>query len=175
DERDRRWDKVRAGAAAAGLDCIFVPECLDRHGFPPSQDRGNGSHSDSRYLTQMGGAAFVLPTDGRPPVLISETAARTRWISEVAKVPRRGLSDSWAEPMAKVLKDLGMERSRIGVVGLQAGRFGHVSAPDGVVNHAGYAGVLARLPNARFEDATDIVGAARYVKSEEELVALRRA
>jgi Xaa-Pro aminopeptidase len=45
---------------------------------------------------------------------------------------------------------------------------------DGVVNHSAYAEVQRRLPNARFEDATDVVGFARYTKGQEELDALRR-
>jgi Xaa-Pro aminopeptidase len=47
-------------------------------------------------------------------------------------------------------------------------------AIDGVVVHSAYAEALRRLPNARFEDATNIVGFARYVKGEEEIASLRR-
>src|SRR5207247_10627770 len=42
-------------------------------------------------------------------------------------------------------------------------------------NYTAYAGVTAQLPDASFDDATDIVGAARYVKSDEEIACLRRA
>ena len=28
-ERDRRWSAVRANAAQAGFDCVFVPLCVD--------------------------------------------------------------------------------------------------------------------------------------------------
>ncbi|MBM2809733.1 MAG: hypothetical protein HW416_492 [Chloroflexi bacterium] len=174
-ERDRRWNAVRAGAAAAGFDCIFVPVCLDRHSFPPSQDRGNGPHSDSRYLTQLAAVSVVLPTDGRTPIVIGERTGPTRWIPEVRSVSRRGLSDSWADPMATALLDAGIERGRIGVVGLAPGKLAHVRAVDGVVNHTGFAGVAAQLPQASFENATDIVGAARYAKGEEEIACLRRA
>jgi len=77
--------------------------------------------------------------------------------------------------MAQALVDLGMERARIGVAGLKGGKVSHVRNPDGVVNHSAYAEVLRRLPNATFEDATDVVGFARYVKGEEEITCLRRA
>jgi Xaa-Pro aminopeptidase len=77
--------------------------------------------------------------------------------------------------MAQALLDLGMERARIGVAGLKGGQVTHVRNPDGVVNHSAYAEVLRRLPNATFEDATDVVGFARYVKSDEEVDCLRRA
>src|SRR5262249_32649580 len=71
--------------------------------------------------------------------------------------------------------DAGMERGRIGVVGQRGGRLSHVRAFDGVVNHSPYAEVLRRLPNATFEDATDVVGFVRYVKSDEEIACLRHA
>src|SRR5439155_7563446 len=63
----------------------------------------------------------------------------------------------------------------IGVCGLKGGTVSHVRAPDGVVNYTTYAEVVRQLPNAIFEDATDVVGFARYVKGEEEIACLRRA
>src|SRR5918999_1013442 len=46
---------------------------------------------------------------------------------------------------------------------------------DGVVNHTAFAEVMHRLPNARFEDATDVVGFVRYIKSEEEVSFVKQA
>src|SRR5262249_58330530 len=37
-----------------------------------------------------------------------------------------------------------------------------------------YVEVLRRLPNATFENATEVIGYARYVKSEEQIECLRR-
>jgi Xaa-Pro aminopeptidase len=59
------------------------------------------------------------------------------------------------------------------VVGLKRGTVTHCRSIDGVVNHTALAQVMSRLPNARFEDATDIVGFVRYVKSEEEIAFVR--
>src|SRR6185503_1824759 len=86
---------------------------------------------------------------------------------------RGGMRGSWAEAMAQSLLDAGMERARIGVVGLRQGKVTHGRAQQGVVNHSSYAAVVKRLPNATFEDATDIVGYARYVKSDEQIACLR--
>ncbi len=154
-ERDRRWNAVRERGRAAGFDCIFVPI-------------GNGL--DARYLTQLKNSAIVLPTDARPPVIVVDRGARNEWVPEPRFAER-----SWGKPMADALLEAGMERARIGVVGLLGGRVTHVRLPDGTVNHTVYAQVLAALPNATFEDATDIVGMVRYVKSEEELICLRGA
>jgi hypothetical protein len=154
-ERDRRWNAVRAAAASAGFDCIFVP-------------LGNGV--DARYLTQFRASCVVLPADGQPAIVITDRGSRNTWLPEPRLTSRQ-----WAEPVAEALLDAGFERARIGVAGLQGGTFAHVSSPQGVVSHSPFAHVLSRLPNARFEDATDVLGRVRYLKSAEEIECLRRA
>ena len=172
-ERDRRWQRVRDNAAKAGFDCIFVPLCVDGRNLHLSLEQARGTRSDCRFLTQMENAAIVLPTDGRTPVVINDRGSRNPWFSEV-RPANRGLRGSWGAPMAEALIDLGMERARIGVSGLRLGKVTHGRAIAGVINHSSYAEVLRRLPNATFEDATDVVGYARYVKSDEEVACLRR-
>ena len=48
-------------------------------------------------------------------------------------------------------------------------------AIDGVVNHTALETAMSKVPNARFEDATDVIGMARYVKSAEEIQFVRRS
>jgi Xaa-Pro aminopeptidase len=154
-ERDRRWNAVRANAAKAGMDCIFVP-------------LGNGV--DGRYLTQLRCSAMVLPTDGRAPIVIADRRSSNAWVPEPWQTGRE-----WAEPMAEALLDLGMQRARIAVVGLKGGSVTHCSSIDGVVNHTAFEYVMSKLPNATFEDATDSVGVVRYVKSDEEITFVRQS
>ena len=154
-ERDRRWQAVRENAGNAGFDCVLVP-------------LGNGV--DGRYMTQLRCSAMVLPTDGRAPIIIADRRSSNAWAPEPWQTGRE-----WAEPMGEALLDLGMERARIGVVGLKGGSVTHCSSIDGVVNHMALAQVMSKLPNATFDDATDIVGLVRYVKSDEETVFLRRS
>jgi len=154
-ERDRRWQAVRENASKAGFDCVLVP-------------LGNGV--DGRYMTQLRCSAMVLPTDGRAPIIIADRRSSNAWAPEPWQTGRE-----WAEPMGEALLDLGMERARIGVVGLKGGSVTHCSSIDGVVNHTALAQVMSKLPNATFDDATDIVGLVRYVKSDEETVFLRRS
>ena len=154
-ERDRRWQAVRENAGKAGFDCILVP-------------LGNGV--DGRYMTQLRCSAMVLPTDGRAPIIIADRRSSNTWAPEPWQTGRE-----WAEPMGEALLDLGMERARIGVVGLKGGSVTHCSSIDGVVNHTALAQVMSKLPNATFDDATDVVGLVRYVKSDEETVFLRRS
>ncbi|MGE5218001.1 MAG: M24 family metallopeptidase [Chloroflexota bacterium] len=154
-ERDRRWQTVRAHAARDGFDCILVP-------------LGNGI--DGRYMTQLRCSAMVLPTDGRAPIVIADRRSSNAWVLEPWQTGRE-----WAEPMAEALLDLGMARARIGVAGMKGGAVTHCSSIDGVVNHSALARVMSRLPDATFEDATDTVGFARYVKGAEEITFVRRS
>lgn len=154
-ERDRRWRAIRGRAEQAGLDCVFVPV-------------GNGS--DARYLTQLTDAGVVLPTDGRPPIVVADAPAQTEWLPE----PRHP-ADGWGSAMAEALLEARMERSRIGVVGMQPGLITFSRSGGRAVNQHAFAEVELRLPHARFVDATDVVGLVRWVKSEEELVCLRHA
>src|SRR5205823_11765343 len=112
-------------------------------------------------------------TDGRPPIVVNEFGVGNAWLPEARPVAG-GQRGPWSPAMAEALLDLGLERARIGVSGLGRGKVTHTRAPDGVVNHTAYAEVLRRLPHATFEDATDVVGFARYVKGEEEVACLRR-
>jgi Xaa-Pro dipeptidase len=173
-ERDRRWNAVRQNAAAAGLDAVWVPLCLDPRNFALSLEQARGVRSDGRYLTLLEYASIVLPTDGRAPIVVTERGWGNAWIADPRPVAAGGERGAWAEPMAQALLDLGLERARIGVPGLRRGKVTHGRAQQGVVNHGSYVAVQQRLPNATFVDATDVVGFARYVKSDEEVDALRR-
>jgi Xaa-Pro aminopeptidase len=154
-ERDRRWNSVTKNAGEAGFDCILVP-------------LGNGV--DGRYMTQLRCSAMALPTDGRPPIVIADRRSHNEWVPEPWQTGRE-----WAEPMSEALLDLGMHHARIGVVGLKGGSVTHCSSIDGVVNHTALAHVMSKLPNAIFDDATDVVGLVRYVKSEEEISFVERS
>ena len=154
-ERDRRWQAVRENAGKAGFDCILIP-------------LGNGV--DGRYMTQLRCSAMALPTDGRAPIIIADRRSNNKWVPEPWQTGRE-----WAEPMSEALNDLGMERARIGVAGLKGGTVTHCSSIDGVVNHTALAYVMSKLPNAIFTDATDVVGLVRFVKSDEEIVFVRRS
>ncbi len=157
-ERDRRRNAVRANAARAGLDCIFVPL---------------GPRDDCRYLTQLASGVIVLPTDGSEPIVITDRGRGNAWVPE-ARSASGEMRGSASAATIQALRDAGMERWRIGVVGLKGGKMTHVRAPDGVVNHSSYVDVVHALPNATFVDATDVVGFARYIKGEEEIAALSK-
>jgi len=146
---------VRENGAKAGFDCILIP-------------LGNGI--DARYMTQLRCSAMVLPTDGRAPIVVADRKSSNRWVPEPWQTGRE-----WAEPMGEALVDLGMERARIGVVGLKGGTMTHCDAIDGVVNYTALEHAKSKVPSAEFADATDVVGMVRYVKSAEEIEFVRRS
>ncbi len=154
-ERDRRWRAVRENAGKAGFDCILIPL---------------GDGVDARYMTQLRCSAMALPTDGRAPIVIADRKSSNRWVPEPWQTGRE-----WAEPMGEALLDLGMQSARVGVVGLKGGSVTHCEAIDGVVNHTALEHAMAKVPNAQFADATDVVGMVRYVKSAEEIEFIRRS
>jgi Xaa-Pro dipeptidase len=170
-ERDRRWSAVRARATAEGLDCILVPLALDSMAFRPQLDQPTATGANGRYLTQLDGAVVIFPArDDTAPIVITERSSRNSWLAET-RTSGRG----WLEPTVQALREAGMERARIGVVGLGSGEFTLANSVDGVVVHSAYVELLSALPDATFQDATDVIGAARFVKSAEEIDALRRA
>ena len=168
-ERDWRWQRVRQNAANAGFDCIFVPLCVDGRNLHLSLEQARGTRSDCRFLSQLDNAVVILPADGGNPIIVSDQETGNEWVPEV-----RPVDGSWGKSMAQALIDSGMERARIGVSGLRRGLYTHGRAFHGVLNHSSYAEALRRLPNATFEDGTDVIGYARYVKSEEQIACLRR-
>lgn len=168
-ERDWRWQRVREHAAKADFDGILVPLCVDGRNLHLSLEQARGTRSDCRFLTQLENAAVILPSDGRAPIVVSDQESGNDWLAEL-----RPVENSWGESMAWALIDAGLERGRIGVSGIQRGFYTHGRAFHGVVNHSSYAEVLRRLPQARFENATEVLGHARYVKSAEQLAYLRR-
>jgi Xaa-Pro dipeptidase len=168
-ERDWRWQRVRENAAKAGFDCVFVPLCVDGRNLHLSLEQARGTRSDCRFLTQLENAAVILPVDRRTPIVISDQEKGNDWVREI-----RPVEESWGESMAQALIDAGMERARIGVSGIRRGFYTHGRAFHGVVNHGSYVEVQRRLPHATFDNATEAIGYARYVKSAEQIECLRR-
>ena len=164
---------VRRNAAAAGLDAVLVPLCVSGWNLRQSLETARGADADGRYLTMLDNAALVLPSDGRAPTVSTERGSSNSWIVEAVSV-HRDHAGSWGAAMVDAIAALNLASSRIGVAGLVGGRVTHVRAADGVVNYSAFVNVIHAFPNAQFEDASDVVGYARYVKSDEEIACLQR-
>ncbi len=167
-ERDRRYQAVRHEMAARGIDCLIAPQ---------NTGEWDACQPDARYLTSIGGGATavaaVLPIDG-PPIAIIRDPRRTEfweraqdWITEV----RGTAGGRWGEALVGAIRDLGCERGRIGIAGLE----GVLRFPAGTVIHGEFAALREAFPDATFVNATDFMHDIRMIKSAEEIAMIERA
>lgn len=156
-ERDRRWNKVRAMLDEHNLDCLVL------YGYK-SHD-----HYDCYLTNEQFDGAVVLPREGDAIAFTALTQRLARrmatnlrgefWIKDV-RIGRYG------PQTVTVLKELGLERGRIGVFGLDSWGPGEF---DGLVPYRMWQTVLDGLPDAEFVDVSVPFKKLMLVKSEEEL------
>ncbi len=163
-ERDRRWALVRRLMAEQGIDVLVA--------FPQWME------GDALYLANRAGAV-VFPAEG-PPILVSARAESSgrpgSWIEHVQGATETGTTAApWGQAVARCLRELGADRKRIAIAGLRGGVYTLVRQPEGYANYTSVAEIREALPEAAIVDGTPIMTEARYVKSEEEIEALRRS
>jgi Xaa-Pro dipeptidase len=164
-ERDRRWRRVRAMMALAGLDVIVVPPHTGHH---------DHFSAYSRYLTGLGGFSFevgaVFPQEGDVTAITVPDVAPAKWRAQLDWVEDiRSHGRAFGDGLIARLKEMRRAPRRIGVAGLsEVPRFA-----DGIVTHRFHANLAAALPDAEIIDCTDLLDRARYVKSDEEIEFLR--
>ncbi|HEY4134584.1 MAG TPA: M24 family metallopeptidase [Alphaproteobacteria bacterium] len=166
-EKARRWGRVRELMRAVGLDAVI--------GFP-NQSQWDHFQADVRYLTQIGGnqteVAVVFPLEGDVTAIVRGRnevewwGIAQNWVTDI-----RASNRSWAEPTIARLKELGLQKGRIGISGLS----GLARAPEGVIPSGILDKLYAALPDARFETATELMQDARSVKGPEEVEFVRRS
>lgn len=157
-ERDLRWRRVREMMRREGFDCLLTPDA-----------EGEGG-ADSRYLTQRAGWV-VFPESGRV-ILIGDSGDRGRgseaqWADEA----RAAEDGAWSPPIIEALRELKLERARIGVGRLS----GVLRNLEGDVNFTTLDRVRKAFPNARFESAADPLMRVKLLHSPEEVAVLEQA
>lgn len=161
-ERDRRWKAIRQKMAERNLDCLII--------------YGNSGKWDSmtanvRYVTHIGGngeeAIALFPLDGEPSCCIFAKSVMgdwwlraQSWVSDI----REGRYPAWSVGVLNRIKELGLQKSRLGVVGLEG-----MKEREGIITYVTYTRIKEGLPAASFENATDIIEELRLVKSAEEI------
>ena len=164
-EKKRRWRLVRDGMKKARLDALI---CL------PNQGHWDQFGADARYLTQIGSFqtehGAVFPLEGEVTAVargVNEVewwSLAQDWVKDIRPSRR-----AYSGPVIERLKEICAER--IGVIGLE----GLVRAPEGVIPWGTYEKIRQALPQAQFEDATDLMQQVRSVKSAEEIAFLEKA
>jgi Xaa-Pro dipeptidase len=166
-ERQRRWSGVRELMRQEHLDAII--------GFP-NQSHWDQFQADIRYLTHIGGhqteVAVVFPLAGDVTAFVrggNEVewwSIAQDWVTDIRPSRR-----SWGEPVIERMGELNLGHARIGVSGLS----GLLRAPEGTVVAGMLEKVRRKFPQARFDNATEILQDARSVKGTEEVAWIERA
>ena len=167
-ERDRRWKAVRAKMAEQNIDVIVTPQ--------------NTGHSmdfqaNTRYLTHCCGGgdadiAAVFPLNG--DVTAIATTANPRWtVTQDWTTDVREARRNYGAKIVERLKELNIERGRIGITGL--GEVEGTRTPEGTILHGTYLKIRDAFPNAQLVDATPILTEVRYIKSAEEVEVLTKS
>ena len=161
-EYQARLEKTRQAMEARGIDVLI---CSD----PSNMNWLTGYDGWSFYVHQ----GVILTMDGEPRwwgrYMDSLGALRTCWI---APGSIHGYADSYVQstvrhPMqdlARILRDLGLEKARIGV-----------EMENYYYSAKAHATLLEELPGATFVDATALVNWQRLIKSDEEITFIRKA
>jgi Xaa-Pro dipeptidase len=166
-EREQRWQRVRELMREQKLDAII--------GFP-NQSHWDQFQADIRYLSHIGGhqteVAVVFPESGNVTAFVRGAnevewwSIAQDWITDIRATRR-----SWSGPMIERIRELKLDRARIGVSGLS----GLLRAPEGTVVSGMIEKVTTAFPGARFENATELLQDARSVKGTEEVARIERA
>ena len=165
-ERDQRWGRIRAAMAERDIACIITA---------PHTGHWELYQADCRYMTHIGGncseTSCVFPAEGDVMAVALNRPELWGTVQEWVQDIRTPQQHMWASPMIDKMKDLGIDRHKIGVVGLNDG----LRTKEGLFP----AGMLQRFeaafPNAEFEDVTTMLGNLRAVKSPEEIACMERA
>jgi len=166
-ERDRRWQAIRAQMDKRGLDCLAAVVL-------GSGDMGNIGYLSSVYLRGAGGALVVFPRRGEVSVHMGGNLANLQmwrrsqdWVTDIIPAPQ---PISFSQITVGRLSELGLEKGRVGVVGS-----GGPMVPEGGPTRIFIERGEHLLPEAVWEDATDLVETARLIKSEEEVTFVQKA
>jgi Xaa-Pro aminopeptidase len=160
EERARRWSLAREALERAEFAALVVP---------PTGAAWELPHALARYLTHVGGGgsqvAVVFPAQGGPTAITTGAAEWARsqpWCNRLLDA-----EPSFTGHIVSELRELGQDRARIGVVGLESGEPG---MPHGMM-----AQLHQELPGVTWIDATFLLEAIRAAKSREEIAFLERA
>ena len=150
-ERERRWKLVRQLMDRDGLDAIVAPSL-------------GGLQAAVRYLTGIGGnnapVAVVFPHAGEVTALTGPVPHREHWLAFQDWVTDiRANFFSEGDALVERLRELSLERGRIGIVGLAD----LPRLPDGIVPHGIYIKLRHAFPNAELVNATFLMDEARFV------------
>lgn len=172
EEYQRRYALIREGMAAKGLDCLLVYGVSRGMGMEPGQ-------TNVVYLSSVASWSqtyLVFPLNEDPTMFIM-SANQVKNIRDNSVIKdvrpggtftRTGGMGGSAGPVAERLKELGLEKKRVGIVG-DSGWL-NINLP-----HEAHVLITGALPTAEFEVVTQWYENLRLEKSEEEIARMRQS
>ncbi len=147
-------------------------ECLVLFGWPSSYDFYT---ANARYVCSVGGNAttniLVFPLEGEPTVYVNSSTFTGYWKAAQDWVPDvRPKAGTWGDTLAGRIKELGLEKSNVGMDGL-----GGPLVPDGWVPHSVVLRMEDVLPQVNLVNIHDMLEKLRTIKSAEEIAILDKA
>lgn len=153
-ERDRRYQALRTAMAAQGCEALIV------HGRGGFSDRGAIRYVADLYM--WGGETYIiLPLKGEP-ILFQPGYMGFAWAQAAGWIADNRSAVNPAQAVADTIRDLGLARAKIGIVGL-----------EDTLPVRSQRTLQAALPEASLSDATTLMNRIRIVKSAQEVVYLR--
>ncbi|MEJ2172681.1 MAG: M24 family metallopeptidase [Woeseiaceae bacterium] len=158
-EMERRFKKLRAWMNREKFDCLIIP----------SRPDGN---ADIKWVSESNANWAVFPADGTP-TLIFRGGDDSRSVEENSPVEfdLRVSRFKRSQVIIDRLRELGMERARIGVGNLS----GQMRNDEGGVSYVTMTNVMNAFPKAIFESAVPLLMEVKLERGPEEIEVLRLA
>jgi Xaa-Pro aminopeptidase len=161
-ERDRRWAMLRAYMKRTEQDCMLVFGLKGRE------------HYEGYVCNENIEGLVILPRESEPMLISWHPKLIMRRLGSKNDQSRFWVKDSrsglYSTLVAEVLRERGLDASRIGVVGLESGEPG---SPEGLISYQAWTRILAACPKARFQDITWDYREMMLEKSPEEVEIIR--
>ncbi len=159
DEMIRRHDGTRIQMEARGIDALFIS------GEENFQYLSGASASVALHYSLTRPSVIVLPLEGDPVVITQgrDSFELGSYVSDIREYG--GLYSFPADHVVDLLSDMNCQR-----VGAELGQEQRMGIPVGA-----YLDVVEKLPALEFVDAAEVLIGMRMVKSDEELILMKKA
>jgi Xaa-Pro aminopeptidase len=158
-EIERRWEKLREWMNREKFDCLIIPA-------------RPGGNADVKWISESNANWAVFPADGMPTLIFrGGDDSRAVQAKSAVEFDFRVSRFKRSQVIIDRLKELGMERARIGVGNLS----GQMRNDEGGVSYITMSNLLKALPRAKFESAVPLLMEVKLERGPEEIEVLRLA
>jgi Xaa-Pro aminopeptidase len=160
EERDRRYETLRASMAKEDMPVLLVVGNGHATGSPVFSTGGFRYLTDFFIFSYYGLLLFFLKDDPImlvPMELQETTAKKYSWVDDIR------LSPDYAETVASILTDKGLEREKVGIISMES------------IPASTYLSLQNKLTDAQFMDAGSMLLHQRFTKSDAERKLLEKS